>query len=125
MTDAPRDPTEVLRNVTALEAAEQRAFERGQSSAKFEARVAVLEGWRTTVNGSIDRHAKATRDLTEEVSQLKGAFERSIAIAAARAQDAKEAAEKSAAQQVSTRTFVFWLIGAVIALGSLIVGVHP
>ena len=104
-----RDDSEALRNLQALESAEDRAFRRGQASARLKSAVDSHEQRLNAINGSIDR-------LSREVSEMKAAFERSVAITAARAQDAKTAAEK----QVSTRTFVLGLIGAVIAIGSLL-----
>lgn len=103
------DSSEALRNIGALESAEDRAFRRGQAAAVLKGTVEAHEKRLNAINGSIDRLAHAVGDL-------KGAFERSLAVTQARAEDAKTAAEK----QVSTRTFILGLIGAVVAIGTLL-----
>lgn len=114
------DHTEALRNVGALEAAEQRAFERGQQSAKLKAQVDSHERRLNAINGSISRHADEARNLAETVTKLGEDFRTSVAVATARAVEAKEAAKEAAERQVSTRTFVFGLLGAVAAISSVL-----
>lgn len=110
------DEREVLRGLTAVEEAEQRAFQRGQATAKMKGQLDSHEQRLNAINGSIERGAKAQEETNERLKALKAAFETSIAIATARAEDAKTAAEK----QVSTRGYVLGLIGAVLAIGTLL-----
>jgi HKD family nuclease len=113
--EAP-DHQEALRSVSALEAVEDRAFQRGQESAQMKGQLASHERRLDAINGSIDRSAKAQERMGERLDALKAAFEQNIAIAQARAEDAKQAAER----QVSTRTFLLGLAGAVAAIGTLL-----
>jgi HKD family nuclease len=106
--EAP-DHSDALRNVSALETVEDRAFQRGQASAQMKGQLESHERRLNAINGSIDRS-------TQALDALKAAFEQNIAIAQARAEDAKTAAEK----QVSTRTFLLGLVGAVAAIGTLL-----
>lgn len=112
------DERETLRNLSAVEEAEQRAFLRGQQSAVMKTQIESHETRLNAINGSIERGTQVQRGLAQEIADLRVAFEQSIAIAAARAEDAKSAAEA----QVSTRTFVFGLIGAVSAIAALLAG---
>lgn len=116
MTDSP-GPSDAFQGLNAIEAAEQRAFERGQNSARLKAEVEAHERRLNMINGSIARHAQATENLAATVNNLSADFRQSIAVAQARAKDAAEAAER----QVSTRTFLVGLIGAVAAVGLLLV----
>lgn len=115
---APEHPdhSEALRNVGALEDAEDRAFQRGQAAAKMKGQLESHEKRLNAINGSIERSTRAQERTNERLDALKNAFEQSIAIASARAEDAKTTAEK----QVSTRTFVLGLLGAVAAIGTLL-----
>lgn len=112
----PTDPSEALRNVGAMEGAEDRAFRRGQAAAQMKGQLEAHEARLNRINGSIDRAARSQAELASEVSSLRASIEKSAAIATARAEDVKLAAEK----QVSTRTFVFGLVGAVTAIGTLL-----
>lgn len=113
------EETEVLRNLSAVEEAEQRAFARGQASAEMKGQIESHERRLNVINGTIERGTQTTRALAQEISDLRVAFEKSIAIAATRAEEAKNAAEA----QVSTRTFVLGLVGAVSAIGVLLAGI--
>lgn len=116
LSPVPTDPSEALRNVGAMEGAEDRAFRRGQAAAQMKGQLEAHEARLNRINGSIDRSARSQAELASEVSSLRASIEKSAAIATARAEDVKLAAEK----QVSTRTFVFGLVGAVTAIGTLL-----
>jgi chromosome segregation ATPase len=116
MGDAPDKSSEVMRNLSAVEAAEERAYQRGQATAKLKAQVESHERRLSAVNGSIERNANEMHNLAGTVSKLGEDFRQSVAITADRAQAAREAAER----QVSTRTFILGLIGAVVAIGGLL-----
>lgn len=110
------DRSEALRNISALETAEDRAFQRGQAAAKMKGQLESHEKRLNAINGSIERSASAQERTSERLESLRAAFEQNIAIAQARAEDAKQAAER----QVSTRTFLLGLVGAVVAIGTLL-----
>jgi hypothetical protein len=110
------DPSAPLRNLSALEEAEERAFRRGEQSARLKGDVASHERRLNAMNGSIDRLTTAVGDLGKE-------FHESLAVAAARADEAKKAAEKAEAKGLSTRTFVVSLVVACAAVCGVIVTV--
>jgi hypothetical protein len=94
------------------------AEQRGREAAQLEGRLDEHDKHFAVVNGSIERTAKGLERLEGVVADLAGAFKENAAVTAARAADAKEAAER----QVSTRTFVLGLLGAVAAIGALLAG---
>jgi hypothetical protein len=102
------------REKAALELAEQR----GREAARLEGRLDDHDKHFTIVNGSIERAARGLERLGRTVDEMAGVIKTQAAVAAARAVDADTAAKK----QVSTRTFVFGLVGAVAAIGLLLVG---
>jgi hypothetical protein len=81
------------------------AEEKGRKDAKLEARIDGHDQHFALVNGSIERTAKGLTSLGKSVADLAKAFEMSTAVAADRA-----------GRQLSTRTFVFGLIGAATAV---------
>lgn len=104
--------TEDQRRERALALAEKR----GGEMAKIDARLAEHDRHLEAINGSIGETARGLQQVRSEVNDLRSEFRQSIAIAADRASMAKEAAEA----QVSTRTFVLGLVGAVAAIGGLL-----
>lgn len=112
------EESEILRNLSAVEEAEQRAYQRGQASMAMQGQIESHERRLNAINGTIERGTQTTRALTQEIADLRNSFEQSVAVTAARAADAKKAAEA----QVSTRTFLLGLIGAVTAIGALLAG---
>lgn len=99
---------------TAIELAEQR----GREAARLEGRLDDHDKHFKVVNGSIERTARGLERLEGVVAELAASFKENAAVTTARAADAKEAAER----QVSTRTFVLGLLGAVAAIGALLAG---
>jgi predicted nucleic acid-binding Zn-ribbon protein len=119
------DPAAPLRNLSALEEAEERAFRRGQESAALKAKVESHEKRLNALNGSIDRSTAALRQLEKTVDKIGEQVRGSAAVTATRAEDAKAAAEKG----LSTRTFVFSLLAAatgvcLVVIGALALFVH-
>lgn len=111
---ATADPP--LTGLNAVEAAEQRAFERGRESAQLKAQVQSHERRLDAINGSIDRGAKAQEHTASKLRDLTATVERTAAIALARGEDAKLAAEK----QVTKREFVLGLISAVAIISGVL-----
>lgn len=112
------DEKEMLRNLSAVEEAEQRAYVRGQETTLVKSRLDEHDRRLAAINGSIDKAARKSGELADRVDKLSSLIERNAAIVSARAEDAKQAAEA----QVSTRTFVLGLVGAVTAIGALLAG---
>src|SRR5438445_4797372 len=102
-------PDEQAREARAISPAREQeraaitlAEQRGREAAELAGRLDDHSEHLRVLDGSVERSAKELHEVREGLRRLTTAFEQGIAIAAARAQDAKEAAEK----QVSTRTFV-------------------
>jgi len=116
MSDLP-EPESKQRSASQERREREEAFQRGRETAMIEARLNGHDARLDAINGSIDRTGNELRSVGEKLSRLDDAFRQSVAVAAARADDAKKDAEK----QVSTRTFILGLIGAVAAIGLLLV----
>jgi septal ring factor EnvC (AmiA/AmiB activator) len=117
-----RDTPEALKNIGALEAAEERAFQRGQSSAKLRSQVESHERRLDAINGSIDRHARAQEQTNDRLDELSANVRESTAVAKARADVAAELAKRAASNTVDKRTFLISLTVATMAVASVLIG---
>lgn len=116
MAESPhrdQDSTEVFRNISAVEEAEHRAYRRGRDQAELTSKLEThfrdddrrFEEIKTSQDATTD----AVKTVGTNVATLGQKVDTAAAVTAARAQDAKLAAES----QVSTRTFLIGLLGAV------------
>lgn len=121
MPNEPPDHARALQGVNALEQAEQRAFERGQQSAKLKAQVESHEKRLDAQNGNIARMATAQEHTNDRLDDLKTSVERATAVAKARADTAAELAKNAAKNAVDKRTFIFVSMGATAAIASAII----
>ncbi len=119
----PEDPTEVFRNISAVEEAEHRAFKRGQAQASLDAKLERHFDEDNRRFGEIKTEQEHTTNVlgrvVEKVDDLGSEIKTAAAVTTARATDAKNAAaeaKNAAEKQLSTRTFIVGLIGTIAAI---------
>lgn len=117
----PPDHSAPLRNIAALEAAEDRAYQRGQQSAKLTAQVDSHEQRLNAINGSIARHAEAVENVTDGLGDLRASVERSTAVAKARAETAEKLAKQAAKSAVDKRTFIITAVACSGTIASAVI----
>jgi hypothetical protein len=96
------------------------AFAEGARSAKVDARLDGIDDWRKTVNGSIERGAKATEKLGDKIDDLAERQRIRDAVDADRLKELKQANDR----QISTRTFVIGVIAILIPLVALLLSIQ-
>jgi hypothetical protein len=92
------------------------AEQRGKERTEVDARLRNHEERINSLDRLVTKSISVQDELKDSINKLSSSFEKTTAIAEARAADAKIAMEK----QVSTRTFVLGLIGATSALGGIL-----
>ncbi len=122
----PTDPareSEVFQNLSAVEAAEHRAFRRGQVQASLDAKLERHFDDDNRRFGEIKAEQERTTNtlgrVVEKVDDLGSEIKTAAAVTTARAKDAKDAAEKAektAQKQLSTRTFLLGIAGTIAAI---------
>lgn len=111
-------PPEIFQSISAIEAAEHRAYKRGQDAAALEGRLEqhYVEDDRRFNEIKTDLHSttETLKTVASKVDSLGEQVQTAGAVAAARAQDAANRAKdakEATEEQVSTRTFVIGLLG--------------
>ncbi len=115
--------SEIFHNLSAVEEAEHRAFRRGQAQANLESKLEHHFKDDDRRFGELKSEQERTTNtlgrVVEKVDDLGGEIKTAAAVTTARATDAKAAAEKAekvAAKQLSTRTFLLGIAGTVAAI---------
>jgi septal ring factor EnvC (AmiA/AmiB activator) len=117
----PPGQADALKNIGALEAAEERAFKRGRDSAELKAQVDSHEKHLKAINGNLDRNATAIETVGDRLDELKSSVEKSTAVARARADTAAELAATAAKNAVDKRTFILTGILCSAAIASVVI----
>lgn len=112
---------QAFQGLSALEAAEQRAYERGRANARLTAQVQSHEKRLDAINGNIIQHVAAQEITNDRLDKLTASVEKSTAIAKARADVAAELAEKVARTNVDKRTLILTVVLAAAAVAGVLV----
>lgn len=121
MSGEQPDHQEALRSVSALEAVEDRAFQRGQESAQMKGQLASHERRLDAINGSIRRSAEAQENTNDRLDTLTASVEKSTAVAKARSDTAAELAKQAAQSAVDKRTFIVTAVACSAAIASALI----